>query len=56
MQGAFRTLVDNAIPAAGVLSLIGAGCGYAGLVLPTTISFLAAGLLLMGKSGRRAPG
>ncbi|MCO6420001.1 hypothetical protein JYK14_28120 [Siccirubricoccus sp. KC 17139] len=54
MQDTFRTVMNNAIPVAGGLSLLGAISGYAGLVLPTTACFLVAGLLLMAASTRRA--
>jgi hypothetical protein len=56
MQDCIARMIDNALPVAAVLSAAGAVAGYLGTVIPTTFLFMASGLLLMMKSGRKAAG
>jgi hypothetical protein len=53
MQDSIERIVDHALPVSAGLAAAGAVAGYLGTVIPTTILFLASGLLLMVKAGRK---
>ena len=54
MQTRMEWTLDRALPVAAALAAAGAVAGYLGTVIPTTVLFMASGLLLMLKSGRKA--
>jgi hypothetical protein len=56
MQDLTRQIVDNAVLTSVVLAAAGVVAGYLGTVVPTTFLFMASGLVLMMKSGRRDVG
>ena len=51
MHALVTRVLDNAIPVAGLLFVLGVGMAGLGVAEPTVVAFLVCGTLLMFKSG-----